>query len=51
MEVKDCVRCKTAEVDRRFCFEVNLVTPNGMYIIGTEYEKKTYFLLFLVGNI
>ena len=29
VEVKDCVRCKSEECDRRFCFEVELVTPVG----------------------
>jgi len=27
MDVKDCVRSRTEDVERRFCFEVELVTP------------------------
>lgn len=29
VEVKECVRTKTDETDRRFCFEVELATPQG----------------------
>ena len=26
MEIKECIRCRTEDVERRFCFEVGLIT-------------------------
>ena len=29
LEVRDCIRSRSEDVDRRFCFELDLVTTNG----------------------
>lgn len=45
-EVKECVRSKSEETDRRFCFEVELLTPPGikryMMQANTADDRKSW---------